>query len=189
MAKMLNISTKELAETVFSMSKQERFAKMKQFYTIMYPESKEFYQKFSKQKRKLQSDSQETKPKRAKIENNLDELDKAENKIDYYEDLSTFHDVLDLIEDVDTSKNLNESKNFDLSVEDKSGSVKSEDDDLFEKFMNKEFDHKTRDDVYDNISKKSNNSDVNKPKITKKSPNEPANDKYDKLFDELFKDI
>ena len=78
------------------MTKEERFAKMKQFYLKTYPLTKSFYEQFGKQKRclndEMDSDTENEKVKTEKIEDTPKEY-----KLDYYENMSTFENVLDLI--------------------------------------------------------------------------------------------
>jgi hypothetical protein len=52
MAEKLRISVKQLASMVLSWTPEERFAGMKRFYLNAYPMSREFYERFSKMKRK-----------------------------------------------------------------------------------------------------------------------------------------
>ena len=96
MSELLNISTSELSKMVFKMTKEERFSKLKQFYLKTIPESKEFYQKFSKK-----SNSNESK---------------KENE---FEDNETLKDVFELIQEDEQVVDLIESN----SIEDFSNSA------------------------------------------------------------------
>jgi hypothetical protein len=99
MAEMLETDTLTLSRLIASMTKEERFRKMKQFYLKQYPQTKHFYESFGKSKRNAsQMESDESlivEAKKAKTE--IVETQK-EIKIDYYENLTTFENVLDLFE-------------------------------------------------------------------------------------------
>lgn len=102
--------------------------------------------------------------------------------VDYYENLNTFENVLDLIEDEAFDDRDKATANQEIE------SKKSDEiDSLFEKFMNNtsEIDPlpstSKRDDT--NIKSNSSNSTVKKPDQDK---DKDQDDKYDKLFDELF---
>ena len=99
MAAMLETDTLTLSRLIASMTKEERFRKMKQFYLKQYPQTKHFYESFGKAKRNAsQMDSDESllvEAKKAKTE--IVETQK-ETTIDYYENLTTFENVLDLFE-------------------------------------------------------------------------------------------
>jgi adenylate kinase family enzyme len=99
MAAMLETDTLTLSRLIASMTKEERFRKMKQFYLKQYPQTKHFYESFGKAKRnasQMYSDeSLLVEAKKAKTE--IVETQKETN-IDYYENLTTFENVLDLFE-------------------------------------------------------------------------------------------
>ena len=54
MAAMLETDTLTLSKLIASMTKEERFRKMKQFYLKQYPQTKHFYESFSKAKRNVE---------------------------------------------------------------------------------------------------------------------------------------
>lgn len=153
MAARLKISPKELAETVIAWTAEERFAGMKRFYLASYPRSIEFYQRFSKFKRKLsvndddESDHERTS-KKAKSSTKSDEKSQESKKIvrfvDYYQDLNTFENVLGLIEGEDeVVEEKKEKTSSDQPVKNpedpRKSSIRSLDnqdiDSLFENFM------------------------------------------------------
>ncbi len=72
MAAMLETDTLTLSKLIASMTKEERFRKMKQFYLKQYPQTKHFYESFGKAKRNVsQMDSDESllvEAKKAKTE-------------------------------------------------------------------------------------------------------------------------
>ena len=134
MAKMLKTTKIQLKKLIETMSKEERFSKMKQFYLKMYPQSKSFYENFGKQKRtidELNEDEDDSSLNGENIEkkiksNNGIEIIKSqkEAKVDYYENMSTFENVLDLIECSSTST---------LST---ASHASQEEQDAFNKFQN-----------------------------------------------------
>lgn len=175
MAKMLKCSVNELADLILSLSREERFARMKQFYTKVYPESIEFYQNFSKYKRRsVNSDNEDH------VENETKKT-KTNNPLDFYENLQSFESMLDLIHD-------DEQDRLKLSEKNSSNHFQSANEeninDLYKKFMGQ--------------TSTTTNSSPNKVEIQeiKKNPTECKNeitttdnndkDKYDLLLDELF---
>jgi hypothetical protein len=50
MADMMKVSEKELASKVLAMKREERFVGLKAFYQTAYPETREFFETFSKLK-------------------------------------------------------------------------------------------------------------------------------------------
>ena len=103
--------------------------------------------------------------------------------VDYYENLNTFENVLDLIED-EAFNDKDKATTANQEIESKKS---DEIDSLFEKFMNNtsEIDPlpstSKRDDK--TIKRNSSNSTVKKPDQDK---DQNQDDKYDKLFNELF---
>ena len=79
MAAVLGMSTATLANKVLDMNPTERYAKMKKFYLAAYPKTKHFYAQFSGQNKAVSQQQ------------------------DYYENLNTFEDVLQLIDKEDES--------------------------------------------------------------------------------------
>ena len=79
------------------MTREERFSKLKQFYLKAYPITKYFYDNFGKQNMKSSetAEPEELPLKMAKCEET--EEPPKESKIDYYENVSTFEGVLDLL--------------------------------------------------------------------------------------------
>ena len=105
MADMLQTSTNDLSTLIASMSREERFSKMKQFYLKMYPQTKAFYENYGKQKRNIDELSKDDAESSEIIKQTPDEetTQKEAIQIDYYENMTTFENVLDLIEPYTTS--------------------------------------------------------------------------------------
>lgn len=103
--------------------------------------------------------------------------------VDYYENLNTFENVLDLIEDEAFDDKDKATANEEISK--KSDEI----DSLFEKFMNNtsEIDPLPSTSKHDDktIKINSSNSTVKKPDQDK-DKDQNQDDKYDKLFNELF---
>jgi hypothetical protein len=148
MAAKLNISVEALAKRILSPSStpEERFTAMKKFYTTTYPKSVEFYEKFSNQKRKLatiQSKLSFNNHKSSIVAPKKIEPVQEPFNLDYYENLSTFENVLELIEDNnynndDKSVEASQKKAKNTSSKEEKLVKNTEDDvdSIFEQFMN-----------------------------------------------------
>jgi hypothetical protein len=100
MAERLNLSCQELADFVLTSStKEQRFAKMKIFYSQLYPEAKEFYATFSKNKRKADDDNDGEDKEEEKTQKKKRRSEARNKTVDYYENLSTMESFLGLIDD------------------------------------------------------------------------------------------
>ena len=147
MATMLNIRVEELANKILSHTSkpEERFVSMKKFYTFMYPKSVEFYEKFSRKKKRKTSSAVETRlsstPKKLKPDSAL-----SDNNVDYYDNLNSFENVLDLIDEkyeqhssVDNSESKTSSAKVEIAEKSRNTDKNEDDNDIdkiFEKFMN-----------------------------------------------------
>ena len=136
MAAVLGMSTAALADKVLDMNPTERYAKMKKFYLAAYPKTKHFYAQFSGQNKTVSQ--------------------QQEHHMDYYENLNTFEDVLELIDKEESVLEENRAKATNDSTERRSSI-----DLLFEDF----------------IQAKSSHDKDNNP--------QPV-DKYDKILDDIF---
>lgn len=146
MAAKLNISVEALANKILlpSSTPEERFTAMKKFYTMTYPKSVEFYEKFSKQKRKLatiQSKLSFNNHKSPIVAPKKIEPVQEPFNLDYYENLSTFENVLELIEDNNNDDKSVEpcqkkAKNTSPKEEKRVKNTEDDVDSIFQQFMN-----------------------------------------------------
>lgn len=199
MAERLKLSVEQLAMSLMSWTPEERFAGMKRFYLAAYPRSAEFYESFSKLKAcKTDSSSQIDRQVR-KNESKSNKIEIEAEPVDYYDQLNTFENVLDLIDDNEEEIKTN------LNVEIESRGQHDEIDSLYEKFMNKTSDIDmsiVTKNTYDNSHDSRKNDDLSasereketfKQKLIKPDLVNNSNsgeltgeDKYDRLLNEIF---
>ncbi len=148
MASILQIKTSELASKILKMNKVERFSKMKKFYISSYPKCRHFYTEIKQQSNKLD--------------------EQGKKRVDYYENLGTFENVLNLIDPVD-EKNENEIEEIEVEFKEKKESI----DELFQNFINES-------------KEKVDDKCLNKSTSSKNLVNLEPKDKYDELLDDIF---
>ena len=167
MAKKLRISEEELADNILNMTKEERFAGLKAFYLMAYPNSKEFYESFGRPKRINSDSSPEESFKKLKSEEkeSSDEEDEpTKPQIDFYEDMSTFREVFDFIDFPENHTNEPKISN----LEKKSPKPKSSTFEI------------SRQELFESLDKVSTSeAETNETKSEHR-------DHYDDLLDELF---
>ena len=173
MAKALNKSTSELAAMVISMDKEERFARMKQFYIKFYPKTEQFFRNFKRQNNYNDAEGTSDKLCDVKASKKEDSLEDEPKQTEYYENISTFENLLELID-------FEDQLNPNVSEESKANN-KNELDILFEDFINYQGLFKESENLI-----KTNHSKENLLNIKEQEPNTKEINRYDQLMDEIF---